>query len=143
MAWTSHGHHIAGTDLDPDFRPNQRMRCGGPNLCGKCSSEQARAHQRLREAANLQVEKHYHRKPARVTAVFWDGTVEGAGPILNWLRSNVHPESRLQPQGELLLIGVPGDAAIYMEPRTFFVDHGDKVEVITEDRFHKDFELED
>lgn len=143
MAWTTHGHHIEGTDMNPDFRPTQRSRCGGPGLCGKCSAEQARTHQKLREAANIQIEQHYHRKPAKVTAVFWDGSVEGAGPILNWLRSNVHSESRLQPQGELLLIGVPGDDAIYMEARTYFVDHGDKVEVLSETRFNIDFELDE
>jgi len=143
MAWTSHGYQIEGTEVESSTRPNQRTRCGGPGLCGKCSSEQARAQQKIREITNRDVEEHWHRKPARVVAIFWDGAAESAGPVLNWLRAHVHPESRLQPRGELLLIGVPGDEAIYMEANTFFVDHGNKVEVVSEERFHIDYELDE
>lgn len=42
MAFTSHGHHIAGTVLDERLRPAFVARCGGPRLCAKCSYESAR-----------------------------------------------------------------------------------------------------
>lgn len=37
MAYTSHGHHINGTVLEPE--PNERARCGGPGPCSSCSRE--------------------------------------------------------------------------------------------------------
>lgn len=140
MAWTTHGHHINGTVLDNDFRPVQRTRCGGPGLCGKCSAEQARALQKIREIENRDVEEHWLRKPARVVTVFWDGTAETVGPVLSWLRSNVTPDSYLEKG--FIRVGVPGDS-ICMEARTFFVDHGDKYEVVSEERFHIDYQLEE
>lgn len=36
MAWTSHGHHIPGTVLNPDDRPKKIARCGGTNICQQC-----------------------------------------------------------------------------------------------------------
>ena len=143
MSWTTHGHHIDGTELSNDTRPSQRVRCGGPGLCGKCSAEQARALQKIREVENREVEEHWHRKPTRVVTVFWDGTSETVGPILSWLRANINPDCRLQPGGELIRIGPPGDSSMYMAAREFFVDYGDKAEVVPEDRFRIDFELEE
>lgn len=40
MAWTAHGHHIAGT-VKGDDRPASVARCGGPGLCKQCSQEAA------------------------------------------------------------------------------------------------------
>lgn len=140
MAWTSHGYQIEGTEVESSTRPNQRTRCGGPGLCGKCSAEQARAYQKIRELSNRDVEEHWHRKPARVVAIFWDGTIDGSIPVINWLRAHIHAESRLQPGEELILIGVPGDTAMYMAAETFLVDHGDKLQVLTKDDFHFEFE---
>lgn len=139
MSWTTHGHHIEGTERSNDTRPSQRVRCGGPGLCGKCSAEQARALQKIREVENREVEEHWHRKPTRVVTVFWDGTAETVGPVLSWLRVNVNPESNLH--GGLILVGVPGAAC--MEARTFLVDHGDRVEVLSEDKFRAEYELEE
>lgn len=35
--YTSHGHHIPGTPLDPPAK--SVARCGGPRICRKCSAE--------------------------------------------------------------------------------------------------------
>lgn len=37
MAYTSHGHHIPGTDTENP--PSNRARCGGPQLCSACGRE--------------------------------------------------------------------------------------------------------
>jgi hypothetical protein len=37
MAYTSHGHQIPGTDVEP-VRPIV-ARCGGPSLCKECAAE--------------------------------------------------------------------------------------------------------
>lgn len=37
MAWTSHGHHIPGTDMH--HPPPDRARCGGVRVCKVCSAE--------------------------------------------------------------------------------------------------------
>ena len=37
MAFTKHGHHIPGTDMDN--KPLDRARCGGVGLCHACNSE--------------------------------------------------------------------------------------------------------
>ena len=37
MAYTSHGHHISGTDLNN--RPRQVARCGGIALCRECNTD--------------------------------------------------------------------------------------------------------
>lgn len=37
MAYTSHGHHINGTVLEPE--PNEKSRCGGPGFCETCTRE--------------------------------------------------------------------------------------------------------
>ena len=37
MAFTSHGHHIPGTTMDN--KPEDRHRCGGPELCFQCHRE--------------------------------------------------------------------------------------------------------
>lgn len=37
--YTSHGHHIAGTTLEPWVEGMKKMRCGGPRLCKVCSSQ--------------------------------------------------------------------------------------------------------
>lgn len=39
MAYTTHGHHIAGTMTDDIQRPV--ARCGGPALCRTCSAQAA------------------------------------------------------------------------------------------------------
>lgn len=36
--WTSHGHQIPNTPVDPN-PPEQRMRCGGPPICETCANE--------------------------------------------------------------------------------------------------------
>lgn len=38
--YTSHGHHINGTPLEPWTKDMKRARCGGPNICKVCKSEQ-------------------------------------------------------------------------------------------------------
>lgn len=40
MAYTRHGHQIAGTPADGK-QPEQIARCGGPGLCRDCSLEAA------------------------------------------------------------------------------------------------------
>ena len=37
--YTSHGHHIVGTKLEPWTEDMKKMRCGGPRLCKVCSSQ--------------------------------------------------------------------------------------------------------
>ena len=37
--YTSHGHHIVGTKLEPWTEDMQKMRCGGPRLCKVCSAQ--------------------------------------------------------------------------------------------------------
>lgn len=39
MAYTRHGHHIKGTDTENP--PGTQARCGGPGICGDCSSDAA------------------------------------------------------------------------------------------------------
>lgn len=39
MVYTSHGHHIKGTILSDEPKPPIVVRCGGPGMCSKCSSE--------------------------------------------------------------------------------------------------------
>lgn len=46
--WTSHGHPIAGLTIHGPGRPSV-ARCGGPRMCNKCATEQAR----LMEAARI------------------------------------------------------------------------------------------
>lgn len=41
MAYTSHGHHIPGTVLQPRTR-QLVARCGGPSLCKQCMTEAGR-----------------------------------------------------------------------------------------------------
>ena len=41
MAYTSHGHHIPGTELKPKHL-GLVARCGGPRLCKKCMTETQR-----------------------------------------------------------------------------------------------------
>lgn len=36
--WTSHGHQIPNTPVDPEG-PAKVARCGGPGLCNQCSTE--------------------------------------------------------------------------------------------------------
>ena len=40
MTYTSHGHHIEGTEEDPR-KPYYVYHCGGPKLCPTCSHEAA------------------------------------------------------------------------------------------------------
>ncbi len=51
MAFTSHGHHIHGTDLEVLSPTYPVARCGGPGLCPKCSEESAPY---LKAAAHVQ-----------------------------------------------------------------------------------------
>ena len=37
--YTSHGHHIVGTKIEPWTEDMKKMRCGGPRLCKVCSSQ--------------------------------------------------------------------------------------------------------
>lgn len=41
MTYTTHGHHIAGTDME-ESSPDYVARCGGPALCVQCSKEASR-----------------------------------------------------------------------------------------------------
>ncbi|WP_299488813.1 DUF6275 family protein [uncultured Gordonia sp.] len=42
MAYTSHGHQVAGTPVETP-RPDRVARCGGPGLCKVCSPEAEKA----------------------------------------------------------------------------------------------------
>jgi hypothetical protein len=42
MAYTTHGHHINGTSKENE--PENKARCGGPNMCAKCSRESMSKH---------------------------------------------------------------------------------------------------
>ena len=37
--YTSHGHHIVGSPLEPWTEDMKRVRCGGPRLCKVCSTQ--------------------------------------------------------------------------------------------------------
>ena len=37
--YTSHGHHIVGSPLEPWTEDMKRARCGGPRLCKLCGAQ--------------------------------------------------------------------------------------------------------
>lgn len=139
MTWTSHGYHIEGTPQDLDIRPVQRTRCGGPGLCGKCSSEQARVLQKIRERETRNVEEQWRQKPIQITAVFWDGTEETAGYVLTWLRNNLAREARMDGPSIAFEDKLK---TYYLTENSWIVLYKDKLEIIPDEHFQYHFELD-
>lgn len=137
MAWTSHGYHIEGTERDDVYRPVQVARCGGPELCGKCSAEQARVLQKLREQQTREVEEHWKRKPVKVTAIYWDGSGETVASIITWLRANLARDAFLNVDNILFEVGL---TQYVLRPETWVVIHEGKIEILTDEYFQDGFE---
>lgn len=62
MADTRHGHHIFGTTLAKP-RPSTRARCGGPGLCGPCSTEASLAKKPVPLCLSHRPNQHRDAKP--------------------------------------------------------------------------------
>lgn len=48
MAYTPHGHYIRGS-VDDEARPKTVARCGGPGLCGNCSTYITQYYNKMQE----------------------------------------------------------------------------------------------
>lgn len=99
MTYTTHGHHITGSPEDLGDAP-PKARCGGPGLCGVCSS-QASAWQK--EAARLGVladldnaVQHqgilvpnvYQSKIVQIKAIQFTGGAANGMDIEAWVKAN-------------------------------------------------------
>lgn len=60
MAFTSHGHHIKGSDKNNE--PTTKARCGGPTICRKCSIEASEYVNQLEAESKLKVENPPEKK---------------------------------------------------------------------------------
>ncbi|NHP15290.1 hypothetical protein G8767_17185 [Rhodococcus sp. IC4_135] len=47
--------------------------------------------------------KTFRKKPVEIQAVQWDGTAEGATPIINWIDENGHTANWDEPHHEILV----------------------------------------
>jgi len=98
MAYTSHGWHITGSPEDEDI-PEAKARCGGPGLCGLCSSQQASWQQeaaRLGLIASLDAKmKHeglirsqtFVSRPSKVEAIRFMGGVGNGMDLEAWVKA--------------------------------------------------------
>lgn len=118
MTYTSHGHHIDGSPVDPS-PPTDVIRCGGPGLCSVCTRESATWTEENRLAALLQkqatagLEGHseattaarYTPKKQDYIAIQFTGGPGNGHDIVNWVKAQggnatyVPYEPPYRPQG--------------------------------------------
>lgn len=100
MTYTSHGHHILGSPKDPGDAP-PKARCGGPGLCGVCSSQndewqseatrlEILAHM---DAATTQhhgilLAKEYRSKIVNIEAIQFTGGPANGMDIVAWVQAH-------------------------------------------------------
>lgn len=135
MTYTSHGHYIEGSAVDPDQVRPRIHRCGGPGLCGKCSAEQARVLDKQREKASRSRVEQWRRKSYGVQAIPV-GPNEGDIPNF-WGWISTHPTlSHVVPAIDLVLEGFP------LRPGHWVVISEHDVDVLTDKDFHEQYELD-
>lgn len=99
MTYTSHGHHIPNSPEDlSDIPP--RARCGGPGLCGLCSSESSiwnQANDRdkfigsldeARQHQGILIPRLFVPKPISVKAIQFLGGASAGMDIEAWVKAN-------------------------------------------------------
>jgi hypothetical protein len=108
-------------------------------LCGKCSAEAARVLQKIRELETRNVEEQWRRKPTKVAAIYWDGTPNSSGPILNWLCAGIAYNAELD--GGRIRFSVKL-RTYYLGTDEWLVMYDDEIEILKGKDFHHLFELD-
>jgi len=99
MTYTSHGHHIPGSPTDPgDALP--KARCGGPGLCGVCTSQSDLWRQEAERLGVLEeldastpqhegilVAKIYQSKIVNIEAIQFTGGAANGMDIEAWVKA--------------------------------------------------------
>ena len=112
MTYTSHGHHIPDSPTDDETEHPRVARCGGPGLCGACSTETAKWAERnlLQDAVDKAAmtgrmghteaihARRYKTKPAEIIAVQYNGGAADGLDIVQWIRTNGGQASYIAPQ---------------------------------------------
>ena len=99
MTYTSHGHHIPGSPTDPGDAPPS-ARCGGPGLCGVCTSQSDLWRQEAERLGVLEaldaaaaqhqgimVAKIYQTKIINIEAIQFTGGAGNGMDIEAWVKS--------------------------------------------------------
>lgn len=99
MTYTSHGHHIPGSPVDP-LDPPPKKQCGGVGLCGLCSSQSILWQQeaeRLGVLADLDaqtpphqgimVPRLYETEPVQLNAIQFTGGAANGMDLEAWIKS--------------------------------------------------------
>jgi hypothetical protein len=99
MTYTSHGHHITGSPEDKGDIP-PKARCGGPGLCGLCSTEQSSWQQaadreavihtldEARQHEGIRIPYIFQTKVVRVEALQFTGGPAVGMDLEQWINSN-------------------------------------------------------
>ena len=168
MTYTSHGHHIPGSPVDPGDAPPS-ARCGGPGLCGVCTSQSDLWRQEaerigvlndLDAAApqhqGIMVANIYQSKIVNIEAIQFTGGAANGMDIEAWVkayggnatwRNEIEPwasedGTMLGPIPEMLTIQTPDEG--FKEAQTgWWIIRGTEGEFypISDETFQKKYEL--
>ncbi len=99
MTLTSHGHHIPGSPAETGDSP-PKARCGGPGLCGVCTSQTdtwrieaerlgvlAELDEALTQHEGILVAKVYQTKVVNIEAIQFTGGAANGMDIEAWVKS--------------------------------------------------------
>lgn len=99
MTYTSHGHHIPGSPVDSGDAP-PKARCGGPRLCGVCTSQSDLWQQEAERLGVLEdldaaapqhqgilVAKLYQTKVVNIEAIQFTGGAANGMDIEAWVKA--------------------------------------------------------
>jgi len=82
MTYTNHGHHISGTVLNENNRPEHVARCGGPNLCKKCTADAAEAMDSIHKGPLLPANENYQTKAIRLVTEYVVTHLDKTDPVV-------------------------------------------------------------
>ena len=168
MTFTSHGHHIPGSPVDSGDAPPS-ARCGGPGLCGVCTSQSdlwRQEAERLGVLAELDaaapqhqgilVAQIYQSKIVNIEAIQFTGGAGNGMDIEAWVKSyggnatwrnEIEPwasedGTMLGPIPEMLTIETPDGGFLEAQPG-WWILRGTEGEFypISDETFQKKYEL--